>query len=224
MLRLAILVLLTALAAQATAAPVPKSLKAKPPARAKIEPRPGEKLFSVAFDDLALKKVVEHLEKESDLLFVSKDIPDLRVTLFTAEKVCISELFAQVNDELRPKGYILARKTQSFNVLKVDAPLERMYCPTVTPEELARRAPDEPVQMILPAFDQEGAELGLKHAESITHKWFEAKQFDGKDKLLVVGRAEDVRQFHGKFAAEIEPRFKALDERLRRLEWLRRER
>jgi hypothetical protein len=222
MLRLVTLVLLTLLAAPVVAAPVPKSLKTKPPARAKIEPRPGEKLFSVEFDDVPLKKVVELLEKEADLLCRTEKLPDLRVTLRTIEKVCVSELFAQLNDELRPLGYILARMTVSFNVLKVDTPLDRKCCPTVTPEEMDRRTPDEPVQMILPAFDQGGVDLGLKQAESITHKWFEVKPL-GDDKLIVVGRAADVRQFLGKFSTDIEQRIKAdretplqLLERLRR--------
>jgi len=207
MLRLVTLVLLTAFVAQANADPVPKSVKAKPPAREKIEPRPGEKLFSMKFDNLSLKKVVELLDEETGLLCTSEEIPDLRVTFYT-ENVCLAELFAQLNDELVPKGYLLARKIVSFNVLKVDAPLDRKCCAIVLSNELERWSPDEPVQAILPAFNKEGVDLGLKQAESITHKWFEVKPFKD-NKLIVVGRAADVQQFNGKFSADIWKRIEA---------------
>ena len=76
--------------------------------------------------------------------------------------------------------------------------------------------------MILPAFDQEGVDLGLKQAESITHKWFEVKTLEN-NKLIVVGRAADVQQFHSKFSADIWRRIDAdREERLRLIERLRR--
>jgi hypothetical protein len=193
MLRVALMagVLLLATAAS-FAAPVPKGVKAKAVVRKKIEPLPGEKFFSVNFDDMPFEKVVEVLEKHSGLMFLSKEMPKQRLTL-KADEVCMAELFAQLNDELEPKGYILARKTQSFTVLKTDTPLNRVLCPTILPEKLSRWSDQEPVQLYLPV-GEEGVEAGLKIGKAVEDKWFTVEAV-GTDKLLVRGHAKDVRKF-----------------------------
>ena len=97
----------------ATSAPVPKALLKKKPLRATIEPLPGEKVFDVSFDDVPFAKVAEKLEDLTGLMFLAMDVPKVNIT-WKAEKVCLPELFEQINDQLEPANWVLLRKAQSF--------------------------------------------------------------------------------------------------------------
>jgi len=114
---------LAVFAGVATSAPVPKALKKKP-LRAVITPLPGEKLYTVNFDDVPFTKVAEFLERASGLMYLSKDVPDVNITL-KVEDVCLRELFAQLDEQISPHGWVMQRKTQCFAVLDANAKIDR---------------------------------------------------------------------------------------------------
>lgn len=176
----------------ATAAPVPKALKRVRPLRATIEPLPGEKLHSVDWDDVPLSKVLEDVENQTGLFYRTRDVPKVKIRL-KADKVCMPELFARLDEELYPQGWVLIRKTQSFSIVSVEAKIERVTIPTVTVEELRRRSRFEPVQVLVPVGEQ-NAEAGKQVAAGIDGPWFEACEF-GSDKFLLCGRVMDLQKF-----------------------------
>jgi hypothetical protein len=173
------------------AAPVPKALKAKVPVRAKIEPLPGEKLHTVNWNGLPAVRVFEKLEGMTGLMYLSKDVPDVKIIL-TAEKVCVAELFAQLDEILYPQGWVLTRKSQSFslyeaNTLRVDW----KYAPTVKPSELDRRTAHEPLHVYLDvdkAGAKAGVALGGKNDSGVV-----VTEYD--DRLHVRGTGEKLRAF-----------------------------
>jgi hypothetical protein len=176
----------------ASAAPVPKALKKKP-LRAKIEPLPGEKVYTAEFDDVPTDKVFEWVEMQTGLMFISKDKPNSNITLH-AEKVCMPELFAQLDDLLYPQGFVLARKTVSFSSIPVkDLASYRQHFPLVGQDELNRWSMYAPVQVLV-----EVDAKGLKTAKALAHGMkddgFQVLEKDA-DKLIVLGRATDVRKF-----------------------------
>lgn len=179
----------------ATAAPVPKALKRAKPVRATIEPLPGEKLHSVDWDDVPFAKVVEELEERSGLLCVTRDLPKVKIKR-KAEKVCMPELFALLDEELYPQGWVIARKTQSFHLLQVSElgnEKNRVYFPTLTVNELARRSPWQPAQVLVPVGERNTA-VGNKVAAGIDGPGFQASEF-GSDKFFVRGRVMDLQKF-----------------------------
>lgn len=191
--RLLSLLLLVLFTLPLLAAPVPKSLRKKPPLRAKIEPRPGEKLYTADFDDVPFSKVAEWYEKHSGLMFIAKYKPDgLKITLH-AEKVCLAELFAQLDDILYPHGFVVARKAVSFSTLPAkDLARYTQHIPLIDLKELDRRSPNSPVQVIV-RVGKESVETGTALAKEIKEVGFEVSTF-GTDKLLVRGLAKDVRK------------------------------
>jgi hypothetical protein len=215
MLRLFPVLLLVLFSVPVLAAPVPKSLKKKPPLRAKIEPRPGEKLYTVDFKDVPFSKVAEWLERETGLMFISKDKPDLKITLHT-EKVCRDELFAQLEELLYPHGFVVARKTVSFSTIPVkDLARYTQHIPLIELKELDRRSLYSPVQVIVGGDDRVAAaaalakqikgggpatldgsvlvEAGTALAKEIKEVGFEVSTL-GTDKLRVRGLTKDVRK------------------------------
>jgi hypothetical protein len=118
------LLTLVLFAGLASAAPVPKALKAKVPVRAKIEPLPGEKVYTVDWNGMPAVRVFEKLEGMTGLMYLSKDIPDVKITL-KAEEVGVAELFTQLNELLEPHNRVLVRKTQSFSSYPADAKIPR---------------------------------------------------------------------------------------------------
>ncbi len=192
MFRFLTVMLLVLLALPAFAAPVPKLMKKKP-LRAKIEPRPGEKLYTADFDDVPFAKVAEWYEKHSQLMFITRDKPEqLKITL-RAEDVCLAELFAQLDDVLYPQGWVMPRKKQSFCTIAVtDLARYTAQFPLIDLDELGRRSQYEPVQVVL-GTNARGIKAGLGLAEGMQENGFQVKQH-GTDKLLVQGRANDVRK------------------------------
>jgi hypothetical protein len=173
------------------AAPVPKAIKAKPVVRKKIEPRPGEKVYSVEWVDVAFKEVAEKLEQLTGLLYLSKDTPPVKITL-TAEGVCAAELFEQINDELEPTDWVVLKKSQSFATVPANVKIGRLRVNTVTLDELPRR-PRELVQMIL-SVDEKGYEAGKEVLRSMEKTTVEISTF-GSDKVLVCGLGKEVQKF-----------------------------
>jgi hypothetical protein len=189
---------LVAFAGLVTAAPVPKALKKKP-LRAKIEPLPGERLFTADFKDVPTANVFEWLEKETGLMYITKDKPDLKITLH-AEKVCLPELFAQLDDLLYPQGWYLVRWEVSFSTLAVEklaveklAKMDRKSIPLVLIDDLERRSQYESVQVIV-NVGEGGADAAKPLATAMNGDHFWATSF-GTDQMLVTGRVTDVRKF-----------------------------
>jgi hypothetical protein len=216
MTRLLVGLLVGLFAVPVLAAPVPKWLKKKPPLRAKIEPRPGEKLYTADFDDVPFSKVAEWYEMHSGLMFIAKDKPDgLKVTLH-AEQVCMSELFAQLDDILYPHGFVVAQKAVSFSTIPVKDLLRyAQHIPLIDREELDRRSLYSLVQVVVGGDDRVAAadalakeikgggpaalddstlvEAGTALAKEIKEVGFEVSTL-GTDKLIVRGLAKDVRK------------------------------
>ena len=182
----------------APAAPVPKALKKKP-LRAKIEPLPGEKVYTADFDDVPATKVFEWLEKQTELMYISKDVPKHNITLHAAG-VCMPELFAQLDDLLYPKRWVLLRKSVSFSTIPVKE-MARFseYFPIVTLDELQRCSQYAPVNLIVKG----DAQAGITLADGIKADGFQVNEF-GSDSMVVQGRAMDVR----KFVAEMDEQIK----------------
>lgn len=179
----------------ATAAPVPKALKRAKPLRATIEPLPGEKVYSVDWDDVPFAKVVEDVENQTGLICRTSDLPKVKIRL-KVEKVCMSELFALLDDELYPQGWVMSRKSASFSILAVDdlgnAKVRESF-PIVVGRELARRSPYQPVRVNI-TIGVRDIETVDKIAAGIDGPGFHAKKF-GPDQYLLSGRVMDLQKF-----------------------------
>jgi len=158
--------------------------------RATIQPLPGEKLYSVNWNDVPFETVAEELERAASLHYLSGEKPKLNVTL-KADEVCLPELFALLDDLLFPQGWVIQRKKVSFAVMSVDHPGREPYL-TVDLKELERRTLHEPLQMVL-AVDDAGVEAGVALGKKIG-KGIRVTGFSG-DKLLLGGNRETLRAF-----------------------------
>lgn len=184
---------LAVFAGVAATAPVPKGLKKNPPPRAKIEPLPGEKVFTVDFKDEPFGKVTEKLEKLTPLTYITKERPETKITLH-AEKVCLAELFAQLDDLLYPQGWVVLRNKMSFSTLPVkDLAQYSLQFPLVNRNELERWSEHAPVRLSLD-LDVKGVKAGTALAEDMQESGLRMRE--GKTGLYAVsGRATDVRKF-----------------------------
>lgn len=193
MFRFLTVMLLVLLALLAVAAPVPKSLKKKQPLRAKIEPRPGEAVYTVVIQDAPFGKAAEALERETGLMFISKDRPDLKITLH-ADQVCLAELFAQLDDILYPQGWVFLRKKVSFASVAVKelGPHKLTQLPLVPVDEIARRSQYEPIQVEVNVGDG-GADAGTKLANKMTDTVYDVVAVK-PDKLVIRGVSSGVRK------------------------------
>jgi hypothetical protein len=175
----------------ATSAPVPKALLKKP-LRATIEPLPGEKVYSVNFDDVPFVKVAEELELATGLMFLSKDVPKVNITL-KADKVCLPELFAQLDEKLFPEEWVISRRTQSFAVLSGSLSIaDCKPLPKVDVAGLDRRTPHEPLLLKVDTDEagvKAGVTLGSKKGSGVTATPF------GTTGLHVSGNGESLRAF-----------------------------
>lgn len=187
---------LAVFAGVATSAPVPKALLKKKPLRATIEPLPGEQVYTVAFDNLPFAKVAEELERLTGLLFLAKDSPQVKVTL-KAEKVCVAELFAQLDELLDSAGWVLARKSQSFTILQVSElgnwPASLHFPYLSTPTDLNRRSPLQPVNLVVTVGEGNLA-VAEKVVCGIEGPGFTGRAF-GVEKFQLTGRVADIQKF-----------------------------
>ena len=174
------------------AAPMPKGIKAKPWVRKKIEPRWGEKVYSVEWNNVPFRKVAEELEQLTGLLYLSKDVPDVKITL-KAEKVCVAELCEQINDELEPHNFVVLKKTQSFATVPADVKPDFRHAPRVTLDDMPNMKPREAVVLFLPVGEK-GYEAGKEVLRSMERNFMQVSEF-GPDKLLIRGLGKDVQKF-----------------------------
>jgi len=169
---------------------VPKGIKAKPWVRKKIEPRWGEKVYSVEFKDEPFDKVAERLEQLTGLMYLSKDVPSVKITLWAKDE-CAAELCEQINDQLEPTDWMVLKKSQSFATVPADYKFGGRASP-VTLDDLPRRQ-REWVQVILPV-DEKGYDAGKAVLRSMEKSTMEIASF-GTDKLLVCGSGKEVQKF-----------------------------
>lgn len=190
-----LVVLLTLATGVATAAPVPKALKRAKPLRATIEPLAGEKVYSVDWEEIPAQKMAEWLEKEAGLSFRSKDVPKVNVTL-NAKGVCLPELFARLDEQLDPHGWVLTRGSNWFAFLPIpelgNAKVRESF-PSVRITGLARRSPYEPVEMVVFVGEQ-NLEAGKKAAANFDRPGFAWRGY-GNESLRVHGRVMDLQRF-----------------------------
>ncbi|MEO2090554.1 MAG: hypothetical protein ABGY75_13800 [Gemmataceae bacterium] len=192
MTRLLTIMLLVLFAAPLPAAPVTKALKKKP-LRAKIEPRLGEAVYTVDIKDAPFDKVAEALERETGLMFITRDKPDLKITLRT-ERVCRAELFAQLDDILYPQGWVFLRTKLSFSSVpvKVLAPSQLPKLRSIPIDELSDRSQYEPVQVVVSVGDG-GSEAATKLAGGMRDMVYDVMAIK-PDKLVICGQVKGVRK------------------------------
>lgn len=174
------------------AAPVPKAIKAKPGVRLKIAPKPGEKVYSVEWVDVPFQQVAEELEQLTGLMYLSKDTPEVKITLWAKDE-CAAELFEQINDLLEPHNWELLHKSQSFATVPADVRIDRLWINIVTLEKLPKVGPREDVTLILPV-DEKGYEAGKEVVRTMGKNRLEVSTF-GFDKLMVCGIGKEVQKF-----------------------------
>jgi hypothetical protein len=177
----------------AFAAPVPKAIKAKPGVRKTIEPLPGETVYRVNYDDVPFRQVAEELERLTGLMYLSKDSPEVNITL-KANGVCVGELFAQLDDLLYPQGYYICRKTQTFCLRLADEKIPHGAGDLggVQPSDLRNHSQFEVLSMLLDVSEK-GAEAGLELVRPLMDPFLEVSTF-GTDKLLVRGRGKELQK------------------------------
>lgn len=193
-MRRAILTLgvLAAFVGLATAAPVPKGIKAKPGVRLKIAPKPGEKVYSVEWVDVPFKDVAEELEQLTGLMYLSKDVPSVKITLWAKDE-CAAELCEQINDQLEPLNWVLLNKSQSFATVPASEGPNFRHARRVTLDDLPKVKPREAAILFLPVGEK-AYEAGKEVARTMGKNWVEVSEF-GSDKLIVRGLGKDLQQF-----------------------------
>ena len=96
-------------------------VKAEPPhADPKAEPAKPEKLYEVKFDNTEWSKVFEWLERESGLMYITKDKPTGSVTLKPDRKYTLGELIDLLNERLELDKFVILRKSMSFATFSAD--------------------------------------------------------------------------------------------------------
>ncbi len=179
--------------AQVTPPTTPPPVKAEPPhADPKAEPVKAEKLYEVNWNKTEWRQVFEWLEKESGLMYMSKDTPTGTITLKPTKKYTLGELIDLLNEILERDQYVILRKTQSFTTYPAADRIPKQWVPTVlTTEELSKRGKTEVIQMTVPLVTLNADEV-LPQVKKSLSPFGEVSTF-GTDKLLLLDKADNVR-------------------------------
>ena len=186
-------------AAQPPAPPAdpPAAVKAQPPAdpakhdAPKADPAKPEKLYEIKFDKTPWKDVFEFLERESGLMYLSKDVPTGTWTVRPTKKYTLGEMIDLVNERLELDNYVILRKAQSFAIHPASEPIKKEWVQTVTDDELEKRGRTEVVQIIL--------SLGALNAEDVLPQVKKSLSPFGTvatfstDKLILLDKADSIR-------------------------------
>jgi general secretion pathway protein D len=169
----------------------PPAVKADPPHDPKADAKP-ERLYEVNWNKTEWRQVFEWLEKESGLMYLSKDTPTGSITLKPTKKYTLGELIDLLNEMLEKDNYVILRKTQSFSTYPASDKIPKQYVPTVlTAEELAKRGKTEVIQMTVPLVTLNADEV-LPQVKKSLSPFGEVSTF-GTDKLLLLDKADNVR-------------------------------
>ena len=176
------------------AAPVPGGEKKPDPADAKTE-----KLYDVKYDNTEWSKVFEQLEKETGLMYITKDKPTGSVTLKppAGKKYTLGELIDLLNERLELDKFVILRKSMSFSTVPADVNIAKDYkqhVQTVTADELFKRGKTEIVQMIMPLVSLQADEVRPQVGQLLSP--FGVVSAFGTDKLLVLDKAANVRSVY----------------------------
>lgn len=174
--------------------PMPAGEKKPEPADAKTE-----KLYDVKYDNTEWSKVFEQLEKETGLMYITKDKPTGSVTLKppAGKKYTLGELIDLLNERLELDKFVILRKSVSFSTVPADVNIAKDYkqhVQTVTAEELFKRGKTEIVQMIMPLVSLQADEVRPQVGQLLSP--FGVVSAFGTDKLLVLDKAANVRSVY----------------------------
>jgi type II secretion system protein D len=153
-----------------------------------------EKLYEVKFDNTEWSKVFEWLEKETGLMYITKDKPTGTVTLKPNRKYTFGELIDLLNEALELHRYVILRKEVSFSTIPSDVNIVKDYkqhVQTVTPEELSKRGKTEIVQVVIPLVSLSADDV-RSQVKALLSPFGEVSAF-GTDKLLVLDKTANIR-------------------------------
>jgi type II secretion system protein D len=158
------------------------------------EPVKSEKLYEVKFDNTEWSKVFEWLEKESGLMYITKDKPTGSLTLKPNKKYTLGQMIDLLNERLELDKFVILRKSESFATIPSDVNIGkdlRQHVQLVTAEELTKRGNTEVVSINIPLVTLQADDIRSQIQKSLS-PFGEVTAF-GNDQVMVLDKAANVR-------------------------------